>query len=86
MLSSAAQIDHANDFAFAENSSLPSSRSSGDKRPLDVSPLLHLQSSHNHDVSLRDLLVVATPARLDPRPGRSCTGAMRDLCIQDQEA
>nr|XP_019596235.1 PREDICTED: tubulin polyglutamylase TTLL6 isoform X3 [Rhinolophus sinicus] len=70
----------------SQNSSLPRSRSSGEKRPLDVSPLLHLQSSHNRDVSLRDLLVVATPARLDPRPGRSYTGAMRDLCIQDQEA
>ncbi|XP_008531052.2 tubulin polyglutamylase TTLL6 isoform X1 [Equus przewalskii] len=61
-------------------------RSSGKKRQLDVSSLLLLQSSHGQDVSPNDLLVVATPARLDPRPGRSHTGAMRDLCRQNQEA
>uniref|UniRef100_A0A8C0DR73 Tubulin tyrosine ligase like 6 n=1 Tax=Balaenoptera musculus TaxID=9771 RepID=A0A8C0DR73_BALMU len=61
-------------------------RSSGEKRQLDVPSLLLLQNSHSHAVSLNDLLVVATAARLDPRPGRSHTGAVRDRCIQDQEA
>nr|KAF6459560.1 hypothetical protein HJG63_020080 [Rousettus aegyptiacus] len=74
----------------SQNSFLPQkcyfrSQSSGEKRSLDVSSLLVLQGSHSHDVSLRDLLVVATPARLDPRPGRSHTGAMRDPCTQQQE-
>ncbi|XP_019494046.1 PREDICTED: tubulin polyglutamylase TTLL6 isoform X1 [Hipposideros armiger] len=71
---------------FPDNFSLSRSQSSGEKRPLDMPSLLHLQSSHSHDVSLRDLLVVATPARLDPRPGRRYTGAMKDPCIQDQGA
>ncbi|XP_054441488.1 tubulin polyglutamylase TTLL6 [Pteronotus mesoamericanus] len=62
------------------------SQSSGEKRPLDVSSLLLLKRSHSHEVSVRDLLVVATSARLDPRPGRSHTGAMRDPCIQDRGA
>uniref|UniRef100_A0A4X1UMZ9 Tubulin tyrosine ligase like 6 n=1 Tax=Sus scrofa TaxID=9823 RepID=A0A4X1UMZ9_PIG len=62
------------------------SRSSGEKRQLDVPSLLLLQNSHGHGVSLKDLLVVATPARLDPRPCRSHKGVKRDLCIQDQEA
>ncbi|KAI4566561.1 hypothetical protein MJG53_015238 [Ovis ammon polii x Ovis aries] len=62
------------------------SRSSGEKRQLDVPSFLFLENSHGHDVSLKDLLVVATPARLDPRPGRSHTGALKDLCMQDQEA
>lgn len=74
------------EFLFPDNFSLSRSRSSGEKRPLDMPSLLHLQSSHSNDVSLRDLLVVATPARLDPRPGRSYTGAMKDPCIQDQGA
>lgn len=74
----------------SQNSFLPQkcyfrSQSSGEKRSLDMSSLLLLQSSHSHDVSLRDLLVVATPARLDPRPGRSHTGPVRDPCIQRQE-
>ena len=91
VLSPAAQTDDANAFAFPENPSLPQecyfcSRSSGEKRQLDVSSLLLLQNSHSHAVSLNDLLVVATAARLDPRPGRSHTGAVRDRCIQDQEA
>lgn len=86
-----AQVDNANDFAFPENSSLAQecyfrSPSSSEKRPLARSSLLLLKSSHSHDVSLRDLLVVATSARLDPRPGRSRTGAVRDRCIQDREA
>ncbi|KAM9597462.1 tubulin polyglutamylase TTLL6 [Trichechus inunguis] len=62
------------------------SRSSGEKRQQDVSSLLLLRSARSQDVSLNDMLVVATPARLDPRPGRSHTGAIRDLCISDQEA
>ncbi|XP_036124965.1 tubulin polyglutamylase TTLL6 [Molossus molossus] len=62
------------------------SPSSSEKRPLDMSSLFFLKTSHSHDVSLRDLLVVATSARLDPRPGRSHTGAMRALCIRDREA
>lgn len=91
VLSPAAQIDDANDFAFPENPSLLResyfrSRSSGEKRQLDVPSFFFLQNSHSHDVSLKDLLVVATPARLDPRPGRSHTGALKDLCMQDQEA
>ncbi|XP_055263599.1 tubulin polyglutamylase TTLL6 isoform X3 [Moschus berezovskii] len=62
----------------SQNPSLPResyfrSRSSGEKRQLDVPSFLLLQNSHGHDVSLKDLLVVATPARLDPRPGRSHT-------------
>uniref|UniRef100_A0A8C9CVP8 Tubulin tyrosine ligase like 6 n=1 Tax=Phocoena sinus TaxID=42100 RepID=A0A8C9CVP8_PHOSS len=61
-------------------------RSSGEKKELDVPSLLLLQNSHSHAVSLNDLLVVATAARLDPRPGRSHTGAARDRCIQDREA
>lgn len=48
--------------------------------------LLFLKKTHRRDVSLRDLLVVATSARLDPRPDRRCLGAMRDPCIQDREA
>ncbi|XP_059938167.1 tubulin polyglutamylase TTLL6 [Mesoplodon densirostris] len=75
----------------SQNPSLPRkcyfcSRSSGEKRQLDVPAHLLLQNSHSHAVSLNDLLVVATAARLDPRPGRSHTGAVRDRCIQDQEA
>ncbi|XP_037666296.1 tubulin polyglutamylase TTLL6 isoform X2 [Choloepus didactylus] len=74
-----------------QNPSLPRqwyfrTRSSAEKRKLNVSSLLLLPSPHSQDVSLNDLLVVATPARLDPRPGRSYTGAMRDLYIPDQEA
>lgn len=85
------QTDDANGFAFPENPSLPRecyfrTRSSGEKRQLDVSPLLLLQNSSSQNVSLKDLLVVATPARLDRRPGRSPAGALRDLRIQDQEA
>ena len=90
-VSPAAQTDNANDFPFPENSSLPQecyfhSQSSGEKRLLDVSSLLLLKNSHSHDVAVRDLVVVATSARLGPRPGRRHTGAMRDPCIQHQEA
>ncbi|XP_067570417.1 tubulin polyglutamylase TTLL6 isoform X1 [Pseudorca crassidens] len=75
----------------SQNPSLPREccfcgRSSGEKKQLDVPSLLLLQNSHSHAVSLKDLLVVATAARLDPRPGRSHTGAVRDRCTQDQEA
>lgn len=91
VLSPAALTDDANAFAFPENLSLPREccfcgRSSGEKKELDVPSLLLLQNSHSHAVSLNDLLVVATAARLDPRPGRSHTGAARDRCIQDREA
>ncbi|PNJ66308.1 TTLL6 isoform 8, partial [Pongo abelii] len=75
---------------LSQNPSLPGechsrSDSSGEKRQLDVSSLL-LQSPQSYNVTLRDLLVIATPARLDPRPCRSHTSAMRDPCMQDQEA
>ncbi|XP_030663859.1 tubulin polyglutamylase TTLL6 isoform X2 [Nomascus leucogenys] len=75
---------------LSQNPSLPGechsrSDSSGEKRQLDVSSLL-LQSPQGYNVTLRDLLVIATPARLDPRPCRSHTSAMRDPCMQDQEA
>ncbi|XP_017654908.1 tubulin polyglutamylase TTLL6 [Nannospalax galili] len=72
----------------SQNPSLPQewcshSRSSIKMRQLDVSSLLLLQSSHSHADSLSDLLVVATQARLDPRPGRSHSGATRDPGTQD---
>ncbi|XP_032135793.1 tubulin polyglutamylase TTLL6 [Sapajus apella] len=75
---------------LSQNPSLPGecySRrdSSGEKRQLDA-PSLLLQSPQSYNVTLRDLLVIATPARLDPRPGRSHTSAMKGSCIQDQEA
>lgn len=75
----------ANDFTFPENRSLPwecyvSSRSSGEKRPLGLSSVLLWHSPPSHEVCLKDLLVVATPARLDPRPGRSHSSTVRDLC------
>ncbi|KAM8944010.1 tubulin polyglutamylase TTLL6 isoform 2-T4 [Lycaon pictus] len=63
-----------------------SSRSSGEKKQLRVSSVLLLNDPPSPDVSLNDLLVVATPARLDPRPGRSHSGAMRGPCAQEQEA
>ncbi|XP_033619003.1 tubulin polyglutamylase TTLL6 [Fukomys damarensis] len=63
----------------------PGRRSSGEKRKLGVCPLVLLQSPQNRDVSLKDLLVVATPAHLDQRPGRSHTGAVRDLSPQDRD-
>lgn len=75
----------ANDFAFPENRCLPweccfSSRSSGEKRQLRLSSLLLLHSPPSHEMTLSDLLVVATPARLDPRPGRSYSSTARDPC------
>nr|XP_048306878.1 tubulin polyglutamylase TTLL6 isoform X2 [Myodes glareolus] len=51
---------------------------SGMKRERDVSSVLLLQGSHSHAKSLNDLLVVATQARLDPRPSRSHSGTTRD--------
>ncbi|XP_072794975.1 tubulin polyglutamylase TTLL6 isoform X2 [Vicugna pacos] len=60
------------------------SRSSVEKRQLHVPSLLLLQNLQGHDVSQNDLLVVATPARLDPRPGRSHVGAVRDPCIHSR--
>ncbi|XP_066119962.1 tubulin polyglutamylase TTLL6 [Saccopteryx bilineata] len=75
----------------SQNSSLPQecyfrNQSSGEKRPLDMSSLVLLKGSRSRDVSLENLLVVATSARLDLKPGRNHTGAMRDPCVQDQEA
>ncbi|XP_045693097.1 LOW QUALITY PROTEIN: tubulin polyglutamylase TTLL6 [Phyllostomus hastatus] len=61
-------------------------QSSGGKRPLDLSSLLLLKNAHSRDVSVRDLVVVATSAPLGPRPGRDLTGATRDPCMQHQEA
>ncbi|KAH0501116.1 Tubulin polyglutamylase TTLL6 [Microtus ochrogaster] len=60
----------------SQNLSLPKewcshSHSSGRKREMDVPSVLLLQGSHSHAKSLNDLLVVATQARLDPRPSRS---------------
>uniref|UniRef100_A0A2R8M905 Tubulin tyrosine ligase like 6 n=1 Tax=Callithrix jacchus TaxID=9483 RepID=A0A2R8M905_CALJA len=59
--------------------------SSGEKRELDA-PSLLLQSPQSYNITLRDLLVITTPAQLDPRPGRSHTSAMKGSCVQDQEA
>lgn len=89
--SPATQISDAYHFTFPENRSPPwegyfSSRSSGEKKQLRVSSVLLLNDPPSPDVSLNDLLVVATPARLDPRPGRSHSGAMRGPCVQEQEA
>ncbi|XP_008686520.2 tubulin polyglutamylase TTLL6 [Ursus maritimus] len=69
----------------SQNRSLPwecyfRSRRSGEKRPLGLSSVLLLHSPPSPEVCLKDLLVVATPARLDRRPGRSHSGAGRDLC------
>nr|XP_023419632.1 tubulin polyglutamylase TTLL6 [Cavia porcellus] len=63
----------------------PGSCSSTEKRQPDTSPRLLLKSPQNHEVSLKDLLVVATPAHLDRRPGRSHSRAVRDLCVQDRD-
>ncbi|EHH24771.1 hypothetical protein EGK_08486 [Macaca mulatta] len=76
--------------SLSQNTSLPGechscSDSSGEKRQLDM-PSLLLQGPQSYNVTLRDLLVITTPARLDPRPCRSHTNAMRDPCMQDQEA
>ncbi|XP_047565046.1 tubulin polyglutamylase TTLL6 isoform X1 [Lutra lutra] len=57
-----------------------SSRSSGKKRQLRLSSLLLLHSPPSHEMTLSDLLVVATPARLDPRPGRSHSSTARHPC------
>ncbi|KAM4843147.1 tubulin polyglutamylase TTLL6 isoform 1-T2 [Thomomys bottae] len=62
------------------------SHSCSKKRQMDMPSLLLLQRSHSQNHSLNDLLVVATQARLDPRPSRSHLSAIRDPCIQDQEA
>lgn len=90
VLTIAAQVDDANDFAFPENLSLPKewcshSHSSDRKREMDVPPVLLLQGSHSHAKSLNDLLVVATQARLDPRPSRSHSGTTRDPRTQDPQ-
>lgn len=83
VLTMTAQVDDVNDFAFPENLSMPKEwcsyrHGSGRKREMDVSSVLLLQGSHSHAKSLNDLLVVATQARLDPRPSRSHSGTTRD--------
>ncbi|XP_029783973.1 tubulin polyglutamylase TTLL6-like [Suricata suricatta] len=60
-------------------------RSSGGNWRLRVSSLLE-RDPPSRDVSLKDLLVVATRARLAPRPGQSHRGATRERCVQDREA
>uniref|UniRef100_A0A8C9DC26 Tubulin tyrosine ligase like 6 n=1 Tax=Panthera leo TaxID=9689 RepID=A0A8C9DC26_PANLE len=55
--------------------------SSGRKRRLHVSSLVLLHHRPSYNVSLKDLLVVATPARLDPRPGRSHGGRSTESFI-----
>ncbi|KAF0875161.1 TTLL6 polyglutamylase, partial [Crocuta crocuta] len=75
----------------SQNQSLPGEccvggRNSGGNRRLRLSSLLVVRDPPSQDVSLKDLLVVATPARLDPRPGRSHRAATRDPCMQDREA
>ncbi|XP_030150654.1 tubulin polyglutamylase TTLL6 isoform X3 [Lynx canadensis] len=68
----------------SQNHSLPweccwGGQSSGRKRRLHVSSLVLLHDRPSYNVSLKDLLVVATPARLDPRPGRSHGGSVHSL-------
>nr|XP_021501004.1 tubulin polyglutamylase TTLL6 [Meriones unguiculatus] len=53
-------------------------RSSNKKKGMDTTSVVFLHGSHNHAQSLSDLLVVATQARLDPRPTRSHSGT---LCL-----
>ncbi|XP_023409157.2 tubulin polyglutamylase TTLL6 [Loxodonta africana] len=77
--------NHSQNMALPQES-YSHSRSSGEKMQLDASSLLLLQSARSRDVSVNDLLVIATPARLDPRPGRSHTSAVRVPSISDQEA
>lgn len=86
----AVQTGRTEDFAFPGDLSVPGechpgSCSSTEKRQPDTSPRLLLKSPQNHEVSLKDLLVVATPAHLDRRPGRSHSRAVRDLCVQDRD-
>lgn len=62
----------------------PHSRSSGRKKVMAAPSVVVLQASHSHVESLNDLLVVATQARLDPRPSRSHSGTTtRDAGPQD---
>ncbi|XP_058531842.1 tubulin polyglutamylase TTLL6 [Ochotona princeps] len=69
----------------SQNSSWPrechsrSSHSSGKKMQLDTCSLPSLQGPQS------DLRVIATPARLDPRPSRIHANAVRDTCAQDQD-
>lgn len=76
------------DDAFPEYPSLskercPHSRSSGRKKVMAAPSVVVLQATHSHVESLNDLLVVATQARLDPRPSRSHSGTTRDGGPQD---
>ncbi|XP_040605502.1 tubulin polyglutamylase TTLL6 isoform X2 [Mesocricetus auratus] len=54
------------------------SLNSGRRREMDVPSVLFLQGCHSHGESLNDLLVIATQARLDPRPSRGHSGTTRD--------
>lgn len=58
-------------------------RSSNKKKGMDTTSVVFLHGSHNHAQSLSDLLVVATQARLDPRPTRSHSGTTRHPDTQD---
>lgn len=78
------------DDAFPEYPSLskercPYSRSSGRKKEMNAVPSVFvLRASRSPVESLNDLLVVATQARLDPRPSRGHSGtATRDSGTQD---
>ncbi|XP_076792031.1 tubulin polyglutamylase TTLL6 isoform X2 [Arvicanthis niloticus] len=59
-------------------------RGSSRKKEMVVPSIVVLQASHSRAESLNDLLVVATQARLDPRPSRSHSGTTtRDSGTQD---
>lgn len=80
----AAQTGDANDFAFPGNPSFTKewcshSRNSSRKKEMGVSSVLLLRGSRRNAASLNDLLVIATQARLDPRPSRGHSGTTRDL-------
>ncbi|XP_007638536.2 tubulin polyglutamylase TTLL6 isoform X1 [Cricetulus griseus] len=55
------------------------SRNSSRKKEMGVSSVLLLRGSRRNAASLNDLLVIATQARLDPRPSRGHSGTTRDL-------
>lgn len=61
----------------------PCDQNSAEKRKVPVFPWKEYSSP---DVSMKDLLVVARPARLDPRPSRSSTSSLRTLRLHDQQA
>lgn len=61
----------------------PCNGNSAEKRKVPVFPWKEYSSP---DVSMKDLLVVARPARLDPRPSRSPMSSLRTLHLHDQQA